>query len=243
MEESQLKASLEQLLETDKRKDEFLAMLGHELRNPLLPVSYGIKMLLSGVDEEKQSRIIHIMSRQVEHLERLVDDLLEVSRIKEGKVELRCSKIDLNEIVSETVGAKASLIETSRHQLSLNLLAEPVFINGDSTRISQVINNLLDNAVKFTEPGGQILLSLFQDGSHAIVSVRDSGVGIPEHMLGHVFDLFTQFRPSPCCSQAGLGLGLALVRSLVSMHGGTVEARSAGDGCGSEFVVRLPLVD
>src|SRR5262249_38607280 len=172
---------------------------------------------------------------------RLVDDLLEVSRITRGKIELRKEQVELAAVIRSAVETSKPLIEASRHQLAISLPAEPLVLEADPVRLAQVLANLLNNAAKYTEQGGQIWLTARREGSNAVVSVRDNGTGIPADMLPKVFDLFTQVVRNYSRGQGGLGIGLTLVRSLVNMHGGSVEAKSDGHGCGSEFVVRLPL--
>jgi signal transduction histidine kinase len=236
-----LKAAEEALRDADRRKDEFLAMLAHELRNPLGPIRNGVEILRSGVDAAKATRVHDIMARQVDHLVRLVDDLFEVSRFTQGLIELRKGRIDLAEVVRDAVAATQSLIAQHGHLLTVSLASEPLPLEADPTRLAQVVTNLIDNAAKFTRPGGRIEISARREDYEAVVSVQDNGAGIPADKLKCIFDLFMQVDSGLDHPTGGLGIGLALVRNLVEMHGGFVEAHSAGVGQGSEFVVRLPL--
>jgi PAS domain S-box-containing protein len=230
------------LRDVDRRKDEFLAILAHELRNPLAPIRNSLHILrLTSQHDAVGEHVGDMMERQVNHMVRLVDDLLEVSRITSGKIELRKERIDLAAIVRSSVETSRPLIEAVGHQLSLTFSAEPLMVEGDPVRLAQVFANLLNNAAKYTDPGGRIWISIGRDGNWAAVSVRDTGAGIAGEMLPRVFELFTQAEHLSERSQGGLGIGLTLVRSLIEMHGGNVEAFSEGPGRGSEFIVRLPL--
>jgi signal transduction histidine kinase/CheY-like chemotaxis protein len=229
------------LRDADRRKDEFLAMLAHELRNPLAPIRNGLEILrMTGDNPDALTRTRGMMSRQVEHLARLVDDLLDVSRITRGKVDLQLEPVDLNFVLARAVEATRPLIEAHRHRLIMTQPSRPVWVTADLTRMTQVVGNLLTNAAKYSEDEGRIELTLEENGE-ATVRVRDRGVGIAAEMLPRVFDLFTQAGRTLDRSDGGLGIGLTLVRSLVELHGGTVSASSAGLGRGSEFVVRLPI--
>jgi signal transduction histidine kinase/ActR/RegA family two-component response regulator len=229
------------LREADRRKDEFLAVLAHELRNPLAPISNSLHLLRMTDDVSLAAERIHqIMEQHVDHLIRLVDDLLEVSRITRGRIELRRETVELAAVVRSAVDASRSLIDAAGHQLALTLPAEPVLLDADPVRLAQVISNLLNNAAKYTDRGGQIWLSARVEDRQAVISVRDTGVGIPPAMLPHVFEMFAQVDRTLHRAQGGLGIGLALARSLVQMHGGEILVRSGGAGQGSEFVVRLP---
>ncbi|QRK08191.1 response regulator [Archangium violaceum] len=227
--------------EADRRKDEFLAMLGHELRNPLAPMITALHLMRmkEGGGFERERTII---SRQVEHLVRLVDDLLDVSRITRGKIQLKRSRIDLMTVVVKAVEMASPLLEQRSHHLELPQAREPLFVDGDPARLAQVLANLLNNAAKYTDPGGRIVVTAACEGGQAVLRVRDNGAGIAPDVLPKVFDMFVQEGRSLDRSQGGLGLGLAIVRSLIELHGGTVSAWSEGLGRGSEFVVRLPLV-
>jgi len=226
----------------NRAKDEFLAMLGHELRNPLAPITTALHLLRLRAGEAG-SHERTVIERQVSHLVRLVDDLLDVSRITRGMVELKSERVRLPEVVAKAIEMASPLLEQRGHTLLLQVPSHRLFVDGDETRLAQVIANLLTNAAKYTEPGGNITLSAERVGDQAVIRVCDTGVGISAEMLPRVFDLFTQERQALDRTQGGLGLGLAIVRSLVTLHNGTVSAHSEGRGRGSEFVVRLPAVD
>jgi PAS domain S-box-containing protein len=231
------------LREADRRKDEFLAVLAHELRNPLAPICSGLELMrLAGDDRALVEEVRATMERQTRQMVRLIDDLLDVSRITRGTVELRKCRVELASIVQSAVETARPIIEDFRHRLTISLPREPVVLEADPTRIAQVIANLLNNAAKYMQRGGSIELKAHREGEWVTVSVKDSGIGIPAAMLDRVFDMFTQVDRSLEQSQSGLGIGLTLVKRLVEMHGGSVEAHSAGNGQGSEFVVRLPVV-
>jgi PAS domain S-box-containing protein len=232
------------LRDADRRKDEFLAILAHELRNPLAPIRNSLHILrLTTHSDPTAERVSELMERQVNHMVRLVDDLLEVSRITRGKIELRTEPVELAGVVRAAVETSRALIEAAGHALQLDLPAEPLTVHGDPVRLTQVFSNLLNNAAKYTDEGGMIRLTMRRHGSSVGISVRDNGNGIPAEMLPRVFDLFTQGDRSQGRAQGGLGIGLTLVKMLVEMHGGAVEAFSAGADLGSEFVVHLPLVE
>jgi CheY-like chemotaxis protein len=233
----------EALKEADRRKDEFLAILAHELRNPLAPLRNGLQIIrLAGNDRAAVEQARAMMERQLEHFVRLVDDLLDLSRISRRKIVLNKQRIDLATVVNSAVESCDPLIKQSGHELTVTLPDELVYVDGDRTRLAQVLCNLLTNAAKFSERGSRIWLTAERQGSDAVVSVKDTGVGIPPHMLLQVFDMFAQVDRSLEKTQGGLGIGLSIVKRLVEMHGGTVEARSEGPGMGSEFLVRLPVV-
>jgi PAS domain S-box-containing protein len=226
------------LREADRRKDEFLATLAHELRNPLAPIGNSIQTLkIQGFDEDA----VNIMQRQLDQLTRLVDDLLDVSRITRNKVELRKQQVELEPIIRSAVETSRPLIDASGHQLKLRFAAQPLALLADSARLAQVFSNLINNSAKYTPRGGTIELTVEKKGDEAIVRVRDNGIGISCEDLPHVFDMFRQLDHSLEKSQGGLGIGLSLVRRLVELHGGTVNAHSEGTGKGSEFVVTLPI--
>ncbi len=240
--DEELRNRAEALARADEEKDEFLAVLAHELRNPLAPVFYALKLLdEKPLEDPNRWYIRRIVDRQMRRLARLIDDLLDVSRIRTGKVELRKTRVDLNSVVGHAVEVARPLAEDRGHELSVDLPPEPVWLEADPIRLEQVFSNLLSNAVKFTEDGGRIALSAERQGQEVIVRVRDTGVGIPPDLLPRVFDLFTQGDRSIDRSRDGLGIGLTLSRRLVEMHGGAIEARSEGVGRGSEFAVRLPV--
>lgn len=239
------------LLEADRRKDEFLALLAHELRNPLAPIRNAVQLLrLKSIDDAEIVWCREVIERQGEHLTRLVDDLLDVSRITQGKIKLQTEPVELSTVIARAVETNRPLIDARRHELTLDLPPEPVRVFGDPTRLAQAVGNLVSNAAKYTEDGGRIRVAVERahaedDGGkeQVVIRVRDSGVGIPPEMLPHLFELFTQVERTLDRAQGGLGIGLALVRRLVDLHGGSVCALSEGEGKGSEFVVRLPALD
>jgi two-component system, sensor histidine kinase len=238
----QIRTHLAELREADQRKDEFLATLGHELRNPLSPLLTSLELLKRAApDEPHVSRVVGVMQRQANHLVRLVDDLLEVSRITRGLIEVQRNPVELRDILAAAVETSRPIIESSEHRLTINVPDERLSVVGDSVRLTQVFANLLNNAAKYTDPGGSIELTVRHAGDTAFISVRDSGIGIESEHLSSVFDMFTQVSRSDRRTQGGLGIGLTLVRSLVALHGGSVTATSEGRGRGSTFEVRLPL--
>jgi len=239
---AELRARAETLAESDRRKDEFLAMLGHELRNPLGAIANATHVLQQiGSDNPPVRRSVDVIHRQIQHLVRLVDDLLDVSRITRGKVELRWGRLDLCEAVRHACETLRPVIEAKDHELRVSLPPGPLPLDADGTRLEQVIGNLLRNAAKYTPSGGRIDVEVRPEGGEAVLLVRDNGSGISPELLPRIFDLFIQGEQGLDGSGAGLGVGLTLVRSLVEMHGGRVEARSEGEGKGTELVVRLPL--
>ncbi|MGJ0393986.1 MAG: PAS domain S-box protein [Methylocystis sp.] len=241
--EGKLLEATERLREADKRKDEFLAMLAHELRNPLAPIRTGLQVLRrSGSQNQVAERIQDIMERQVEHLVRLVDDLLEASRIARGKIKLKIERVSLAAAVRHAVDISRDLIDANELELRVALPDDPLFVDGDPVRLAQIFSNLLNNAAKFTDPGGRVEIAGQRIADEAVVSVTDTGVGISKDMLPRVFDLFSQSNCTLDRTHGGLGIGLALVRELVELHRGKVEASSEGEGKGSRFVVRLPLL-
>jgi PAS domain S-box-containing protein len=230
------------LLEADQRKDEFLAMLAHELRNPLTSISHAMQLLRIAAEDPKVLRSVsEILQRQVGQMRRFVDDLLDVSRITRGRIELRREPLALGPLIEQTVVAARPLAETMEHELEVILSPEPLYVDADPVRLSQVVSNLINNACKFTDRGGRITVRVASEGGQAVIRVRDTGIGIAAEDLSRIFGLFTQVDTSLERSVGGLGIGLTLIQKLVSMHGGTVEAQSAGKGQGSEFIVRLPL--
>jgi PAS domain S-box-containing protein len=238
------KRAEEALKENDRRKDEFLATLAHELRNPLAPIRTAAQVLrMSDVADPHQRQARDIIDRQVQQMARLIDDLLDISRITRGKLQLRKEGVELAAAVRTAVEAARPLIDAHAHQLTVTLPPEPVRMDADPVRLAQVFANLLNNAAKYTEKGGQIWLSAERQGREVMVSVRDTGIGIPAEYLPRLFEMFSQLAPALERSQGGLGIGLALVRGLVELHGGRVEAHSAGPGRGCEFIVRLPTLD
>jgi PAS domain S-box-containing protein len=241
--EEELRRHAEELQEADRRKDEFLAMLAHELRNPLAPIRNALHLLKHpGTGGPVAEELRAMMERQVGHLARLVDDLLDVSRITQGKITLRKEVVELAPLVRRTAEALRPTVDDRRHALAVSVPAEPVCLEADPTRLEQVLTNLVQNAAKYTHPGGHIWLAARREGKEVVLSVRDSGVGMTPEVLRHVFDLFVQGERGLDRSPGGLGIGLTLVRRLVELHGGSVRASSAGPGRGSEFVVRLPAL-
>jgi signal transduction histidine kinase len=238
--EEELRQRVEQLAEMDRRKDEFLATLAHELRNPLAPLRNSLQLLrMSGGPGGAQ--IHEMMERQINHMVRLIDDLLEISRITRGKIELHKEHVDLATVVHNAVETSRPLLDAARHHLTITLPSEPLLLEADSVRLAQVFTNLLNNAAKYTEEAGQIVLTARREGDEAVVSVRDNGLGIPAAMLPRVFEMFAQVDRTLKRAQGGLGIGLTLARTLVQMHGGSISVQSGGPDQGSEFTVRLPL--
>jgi PAS domain S-box-containing protein len=238
------------LADADLRKNEFLAMLAHELRNPLAPIRNALEIMrrAAGVESSHSfASAVAMMERQVGHMVRLVDDLLDVGRISRGKIELRRERVELSSVVYHAVEAARPLCESMGHELTVTLPPEPIYLSADPTRLTQVVGNLLNNACKFTGKGGRIWLTVEGTGGgnatgETSIRVRDDGIGIAADQLPRIFDMFAQVESSRARSTAGLGIGLTLVRNLVELHGGTVEAHSGGVGQGSEFVVRLPIL-
>jgi len=231
------------LKEADRRKDEFLATLAHELRNPLAPIRNGLQILRMAPEGPRAEEVRGMMDRQLTHLVRLIDDLLDVSRVSRGRIDLRKERMSLQMAAHSALEASRPLIDANEHRLSLDLPEEPLWVEGDLTRLAQVISNLLNNAAKYTPAGGDIRLTVRRRDGHADIAVADNGLGIEAAMLPRVFDLFTQVDRHLDRSQGGLGIGLALVRKLVEMHGGTSRAESEGLGKGSTFTITLPLLD
>jgi PAS domain S-box-containing protein len=236
------KLAEEALREASRRKDEFLAILAHELRNPLAPIQNSLHVLrMKDPGNAAGSRMIQMMERQVNHMVRLVDDLMEVSRVTRGKITLRKELVELESVLRSAMETSRPLIEAAHHDLVLLVSSEPCLVEGDTVRLAQVFSNLLNNSAKYTDNGGQIRVTVRRERDHVTVSVRDNGAGIPAEILPRVFDLFTQAERSIGRAQGGLGIGLTLVKTLVEMHGGTVHVHSEGYGKGSEFIVSLPL--
>ncbi|NNG24981.1 PAS domain-containing hybrid sensor histidine kinase/response regulator [Telluria aromaticivorans] len=230
------------LAEMDRRKTEFLATLAHELRNPLAPIRSGLSVMrLKGDNPATVARVREMMERQVSHMVHLIDDLLDIARISGGKLELKKERADLRAVLSSAIETSLPLIESGRHELSVNLPEAPVMADVDITRIAQVVANLLNNAAKYTPAGGRIGLSMEVDDWEAVIAVSDNGIGIPQDSLSSVFEMFSQIGQHTDRSQGGLGIGLSLVRRLVDMHGGWVSAAGRGLQAGSVFTVRLPL--
>lgn len=230
----------EQLHQANRRKDEFLATLSHELRNPLSPIRSGLDIL--EMEGHGDPDIIRLMQEQIEHVVRLVDDLTDTARIMQGKIELRKLPVDLHDLIDQSVNTLKSQFEDRNHEVVLCLSKEPIRVNADPVRIVQIVENLLGNAAKYTDPGGRIELSTRVEGSQAVIAVKDDGIGIDAELLPNIFELFTQSPRSLDRSQGGLGIGLALVHRLVEMHQGSITAVSEGPGEGSTFMVRLPVL-
>ena len=240
--EEELRRSEESLKEADRRKDEFLATLAHELRNPLAPIRNAVQILrVQGTDDPALQWSREVIDRQVQQLTRLVDDLLDVSRITRGKIELRKERVELAAVLERALETSRPAVEAAHHRLTVTFPEGPLWVPADLTRMAQVLSNLINNAAKYTRPGGHIQVSASADGAQASVEVRDDGIGIEPEMLSRIFDLFAQVDTSLERAQGGLGIGLTIARSLVEMHDGKLEAASEGLGRGSAFTVRLPL--
>ncbi|HEY1228389.1 MAG TPA: ATP-binding protein, partial [Ramlibacter sp.] len=230
----------EALRRADRQKDDFLATLAHELRNPLAPLRTGLAVLQGGADEAAARRTRQIMERQLQHMVRLVDELLDIARISQGKVVLRREVLSIHEVLEHAVDGSRPLLDAQGHKFAWAGADRALHVHGDMTRLAQVVGNLLNNAAKYTPPGGHVALRVEPDGPDLRIVVEDTGVGIPRDMLGRVFERFVQADEHLERAQGGLGIGLSVVRSLVEMHGGRVAADSAGPGMGSRFVVWLP---
>jgi signal transduction histidine kinase/ActR/RegA family two-component response regulator len=240
--QEQLQQRAAQLSEAGRHKDEFLAMLAHELRNPLAPIRNALEILkMPGAGPPATAQARDLMERQLQHLVRLVDDLLDVSRINRGKVQLRLQRLELATVVSRAIETARPVIDAHGHELEVALPAGPVFLEGDLTRLAQVLANLLNNAAKYSDQAGHIWLDAETAGAEVVIRVRDTGIGIRPDLLPKIFEPFVQSQRSLERAQGGLGIGLTLVRSLVELHKGTVAAESAGPGKGSVFSIRLPL--
>ncbi len=232
----------DELRAVGRRKDEFLAMLAHELRNPLAPMRLAAETIRATASADPAVTLgAAVVGRQVAHLSRLVDDLVDVARIKRGMIAIRKSRIVLDEVIEAALELSKPSIEEREHHLIVNRAPLPIYLDGDMDRLAQIVSNLLNNAAKFTPKGGEITLSTLVKDGHALIKVRDNGSGIPAELLPHVFDLFFQADASQARGYAGMGIGLSLSRHLVELHGGSIKAKSGGTGKGSEFVVRLPL--
>lgn len=226
----------------DRAKNEFLATLAHELRNPLAPVRNAVEILRLKVPASRESKwALEVIDRQIRQMTRLVDDLLDLARITSDKLTLQKERIELAEVVNAAIETSRPVIDASGQELTVNVPEQPIPIDGDLTRLAQVISNLLNNAAKYTAPDGRITLTAERQGSDVVISVRDTGIGVPVEMLPRIFDMFAQVDRSLERSQGGLGVGLTLAKRLVDMHGGTITAWSDGPWMGSEFVVRLPI--
>jgi signal transduction histidine kinase/ActR/RegA family two-component response regulator len=239
----QLRVQMAQLRQADARKDEFLATLAHELRNPLAPVRTGLQILKLAPSGPEAARTREMMERQVMHMVRLLDDLLDVSRISRGRVELQRERVALQTVVESALDLCRPSVAAGRHALDVELPAAPVWLYADVTRMAQVIGNILLNAAKYTPNGGKIDLVARREGAEVVLAVTDNGAGIPPELQAHVFEMFTQFRHGSDRSQSGIGVGLALVKALLELHGGSVAVHSRGSGCGSTFTLRMPVAD
>jgi signal transduction histidine kinase/CheY-like chemotaxis protein len=234
---------LEGMHEADQRKTEFLATLAHELRNPLAPLSTALALLTRTSPTPEAARPYYaMMGRQVEHMVRLINDLMEISRITRGKIELQTDEIALDRVVMDAIEVSRPVIDAARHRLDVAIDDGRWIVRGDNVRLTQVFSNLLNNAAKYTPPGGRIDVRMERHSGYARVRVKDNGIGIPADMLDTIFGMFVQVSGTARAAQGGLGIGLTLVRSLVELHGGIVHARSGGTGLGSEFIVELPIV-
>ena len=239
-----LHAQSERLRDSDRRKDEFLATLAHELRNPLAPIRNALQIIqIAGNNGPAVEQARAMMERQLGQMVRLIDDLLDVSRISRGKFELRKERIELAAVIKSAVDTAQPLIDAAGHQLTVSGSARPVYLDADPVRLAQVFSNLLNNAAKYMERGGKIWLSVTPADGDVVVSVRDTGIGIPAEALPTIFDMFSQVDHSLERAQGGLGIGLTLVKQLLEMHGGRIEAKSEGSGKGSEFIAHLPVVN
>jgi PAS domain S-box-containing protein len=229
------------LLEADRRKDEFLAVLAHELRNPMAPLRNGLRLAHKHLQGTELLSLVEMMDRQVTHLTRLVNDLMDISRVTRGVIELRRAPVLLSDVIERSVEAVRPAIDTKGHVLTVRIADEDMHVNGDADRLTQIVSNLLANSAKYTPERGAIDVTCFREGQYAAIKVKDSGIGIPADQLDRVFDMFSQVRSHQSRSEGGLGIGLALVKTLVQMHDGDIHVASAGHGRGSTFAVRLPL--
>jgi signal transduction histidine kinase len=230
------------LQDADRRKDEFLATLAHELRNPLAPIRNALEIMrVGGANPAAPERAREIIERQVGQMVRLINDLLDVSRITRGKMAIQEETIGLGEVIETALETSRPLLDEAKVTFRVSVPEAPIYVRGDRLRLAQVFSNLLNNSAKYTEPGGRVTLTAARDGDQAVVCVRDTGVGIPPDVLPRVFELFTQVDRTLNRSQGGLGIGLALVKQIVTLHGGSVLVNSEGVGKGAEFVVRLPV--
>ncbi|RYZ96303.1 MAG: hybrid sensor histidine kinase/response regulator, partial [Moraxellaceae bacterium] len=229
--------------ESDRRKTEFLATLAHELRNPLAPIRTGLELVkLGSANKDVLTQVHATMERQINQMTHLIDDLMDISRINSGKIELKKECLSVKSIVLASVEISLPYIDAANHKLVVNQIPDDVMIDGDRTRLSQVFSNILTNAAKYTPAGGHIEIQVKRDGDNILIAITDNGIGIPTDAIHSVFDMFSQLRRSIDQAHGGLGIGLALANQLIGMHNGTVYAQSEGDGKGSTFSVRLPMV-
>lgn len=239
----ELEAAAQALRRADRHKDSFLAVLAHELRNPVAALSGGLHLLGKDIDPERAKDIRGRMDRMLDHLAHLIDDLLDVSRVSQGKISLKKARVELGEVLQSAIEASQHTIEAAKHQFEVELSDAPIWLEADHTRLAQIVANLLNNAAKYTPPGGVVTLRAMAEGGMATITVSDTGVGIPEAMQSRIFEIFAQVEDHLGQSQGGLGIGLALVRQLVALHGGEVTVHSDGEGQGSTFTVRLPTIE
>jgi len=237
----ELEAAAQALRRADRHKDSFLAVLAHELRNPVAALSGGLHLLGKDIAAERATDIRTRMDRMLTHLSHLVDDLLDVSRVSQGKISLRKARIEVTEVLNSAIEASQHNLDAGKHQFTVQMPAEPIWLDADHTRLAQVVSNLLNNAAKYTPEGGTVTLSAVADGGMAEIRVSDTGVGIPPEMQSRIFEIFAQVEDHLTKAQGGLGIGLALAKQLVALHGGTLGVASAGQDQGSTFTVRVPI--
>jgi PAS domain S-box-containing protein len=239
---SERRRAEEILKETDKARNEFLAVLSHELRNPLAAIPFAIELLRPGVANSPESRsALDVIERQTQQIAQLVDDLVDLARLSVNKLKLSAHRVDLTDVLGSVETATQPMVDAAGQTLTVTLPPEPLFVYGDETRLKQVINNILQNAIKYNTPPGRIWLTLAGESGEAVIKIKDTGIGIPNTMLERIFEMFQQARPGMRRSQSGLGIGLSVAKRLVDLHHGTINARSDGSGKGSEFEVRLPI--
>ena len=238
----ELEAAAQALRRADRHKDSFLAVLAHELRNPVAALSGGLHLLNKDIPAERAKDIRARMERMLDHLTHLVDDLLDVSRVSQGKIVLKKERVELSEVLQSAIEASQHNIEAGGHEFVIDIAPGPVWLDADHTRLAQIVANLLNNAAKYTPPGGKVSLTAMASGGWAEINVADTGVGIPPEMRSKIFEIFAQVEDHLGKAQGGLGIGLALVRQLVGLHGGTITVQSAGENLGSTFTVRLPTI-
>ena len=237
----ELDLAAQALRRADRHKDSFLAVLAHELRNPVAALSGGLHLLGKDIAAERATDIRTRMDRMLTHLSHLVDDLLDVSRVSQGKISLRKARIELTEVLNSAIEASQHNLDASKHTFTAQMPAQPIWLDADHTRLAQVVSNLLNNAAKYTPEGGTVTLTAVADGTMAEIRVSDSGVGIPPEMQSRIFEIFAQVEDHLTKAQGGLGIGLALAKQLVALHGGTLGVESAGQDQGSTFMVRVPI--
>ena len=242
LQRDELEAAAQALRRADRHKDSFLAVLAHELRNPVAALSGGLHLLNKDIPPERAQDIRSRMDRMLDHLTHLVDDLLDVSRVSQGKIVLKKARIELGEVLCSAIDASQHNIEAGGHAFVTELPTEPVWMDADHTRLAQIVSNLLNNAAKYTPAGGEVALTTVVSEGWATITVSDTGVGVPAEMQTKIFEIFAQVEDHLGKSQGGLGIGLALVKQLVDLHGGTIRVESAGENQGSAFIVRLPVL-